>query len=78
MTSKDYSKVHKQLKNKPAKWAKYQKHNKPKQRNYGKSVSKCVLSGSTRGVIRKYGLNLSRRTFREYAQKLGFKKLDWG
>lgn len=76
MTSKDHSKVYAQLKNKPAKWAKYLKHNKPKTRKYGKNVSRCVLSGSTRGVIRKYGLNLGRRTFRENATKLGFKKLN--
>lgn len=76
MTSKDFSKVYTQLQNKPAKWAKYVKHNKPRARKFGKGVTRCALSGSTRGVIRKYGLNLSRRSFRENAQKLGFKKLN--
>ncbi|MFT4244791.1 MAG: 30S ribosomal protein S14 [Candidatus Woesearchaeota archaeon] len=76
MTSKDYSKVKKQLLNKPAKWAKYIKHNKPKERKFGKGVSRCEITGTSRGVIRKYGLSICRRTFRLNAKKVGFKKLD--
>ena len=37
MVSKDYSKAYNQLKNKPGKWIKYLKHNKPKDRKYGRS-----------------------------------------
>ena len=76
MTSKDYSKVKNQLGNKPAKWAKYQKHNAPKQRKFGKGVTRCEFTGTTLGVIRKYGLNICRRHFRLHATKLGFKKLN--
>nr|AAN71113.2 AT28563p [Drosophila melanogaster] len=28
------------------------------------------------GLIRKYGLNICRQCFREYANDIGFKKLD--
>uniref|UniRef100_T1JI14 Small ribosomal subunit protein uS14 n=1 Tax=Strigamia maritima TaxID=126957 RepID=T1JI14_STRMM len=28
------------------------------------------------GLIRKYGLNMCRRCFRQYADDIGFKKLD--
>ena len=76
MTSKHYSKAYTQLKNKPAKWLKYQKHNKPKKRSCGKARFPCKITGSKRGVIRKYGLQICRRTFRLNATKLGFKKLD--
>jgi small subunit ribosomal protein S29e len=74
MTAKDYSKAYNQLQFKPGKWIKYQKHNKPKNRSYGKSVSKCKFTGNTHGVIRKYGLNMCRRYFRANANKLGFYK----
>lgn len=76
MTSKDYSKVQNQLGNKPAKWAKFLKHNAPKKRDFGKGISKCSLCGTTRGVIKKYELNICRRCFRLNATKLGFKKLN--
>lgn len=76
MTSKNYLKVKKQLEYKPAKWAKYVKHNKPRNRSYGKGVTKCEVTGTTRGVISKYGLSICRRTFRLNAKKVGFKKLN--
>ena len=74
MVSKDYSKAYNQLKNKPGKWIKYLKHNKPKDRKYGRSTTKCNFTGNTHGVIRKYGLNICRRYFRFNAKKLGFNK----
>lgn len=76
MTSKDYSKVKKQLGAKPAKWAKYLKHNAPKPRKYGFGVTKCELCGTSRGHIGKYGLNICRRCFRLNATSFGFKKLN--
>ncbi|MCA9486394.1 30S ribosomal protein S14 [Candidatus Woesearchaeota archaeon] len=75
MTSKDYSKVKAQLENKPAKWEKVQKHNAPKERAFGKGVTRCELCGTSRGVIVKYHLKICRRCFRLNAPKLGFKKL---
>jgi len=38
--------------------------------------SKCRMCGARVGVIRKYGLNICRRCFKESAPKLGFKKFD--
>ena len=75
MTSSDYRKVFKQLKGKPAKMGKYWKHNAPKDRSCSVNKRKCRVTGRTgRGVIRKYGLNICRQSFREIAGKIGFKK----
>jgi len=40
----------------------------------GKGKRRCRLCGTSRGLIRKYGLYICRRCFREVASKLGFKK----
>ncbi|MCS7122485.1 MAG: 30S ribosomal protein S14 [Candidatus Micrarchaeota archaeon] len=40
----------------------------------GKGERKCKMCGTTKGLIRKYGLYMCRRCFREYAEQLGFKK----
>lgn len=76
MTTKNYSKVFNQLDAKPAKKAKYEKHNAPKSRPFGNANTKCDTCGSTRGHISKYGLSICRRCFRQNATKLGFKKLN--
>ncbi|RXG69097.1 40S ribosomal protein S29 [Armadillidium vulgare] len=40
-------------------------------------LSREIRSCSNRhGLIRKYGLNMCRQCFREYASDIGFKKLD--
>lgn len=76
MASKDWRKAYVQLQNKPGKWIKYVKHNSPKKRNYGRSVTKCDFTGNTHGVIRKYGLNVCRRYFKNNAKALGFNKFN--
>lgn len=35
---------------------------------------KCRLCGNVRGLIRKYGIYVCRKCFRENAGRLGFKK----
>lgn len=40
----------------------------------GKGKRKCRICGTARGLIRKYGLNICRRCFREVAESLNFKK----
>ncbi|MHA1589298.1 MAG: 30S ribosomal protein S14 [Candidatus Njordarchaeales archaeon] len=40
----------------------------------GKRVHRCRRCGTTRGVIRKYGLYICRRCIREVYHLLGFKK----
>lgn len=44
-------------------------------RNYGPGSRRCRSCGSQHGVIRKYGLMMCRRCFREYANDIGFFKV---
>lgn len=76
MTQSSHEKVLAQIQKKPGKYQKYLKHNTPRQRKFGKSVKKCTLTGATRGVIHKYGLQVCRKSFREIALELGFKKYN--
>ena len=76
MTTSDHRKVFKQLKVKPAKLAKYVKHNAPKKRTTGRNIKFCRRCGRRRGIIGKYSLNICRRCFREVASSIGFKKLS--
>ncbi|OSS47883.1 hypothetical protein B5807_06609 [Epicoccum nigrum] len=45
-------------------------------RTYGKGSRECVVTGGRKhaGLIRKYGLNMSRQAFREKAAEIGFVK----
>jgi len=74
MTVSDHRKVFKQLKNKPVKLKKFLKHNKPKDRKFGRVTKKCKRCGSSRGYISRYRLGYCRRCFRKYAKELGFRK----
>ena len=74
MSYSNYEKVFKQLDAKPVKKTKFIKHNKPKDRKFGKSTKKCLMCGSPRAHISVYNLHLCRRCFRNNAKKLGFKK----
>lgn len=74
MTASDWKKMFTQLDAKPVKKAKYIKHNSPKARSCGKNNVRCQITGRRGGIIRKYGLNICRQSFREVATKLGFKK----
>jgi len=74
MGASDWKKVTRQLKNKPAKMAKFLKHNKPMDRKTGISSRKCERCGRFGAHIKSYGLNLCRQCFREIAVEIGFKK----
>ena len=52
----------------------HQDHSHP--RKFGKDSRGCRKTGNVEGLIRKYGLNLSRQTFRECAREIGFKKVN--
>ena len=39
----------------------------------GKGKRICKLCGTSRGLIRKYGLGVCRRCFREIGEKIGFR-----
>ena len=45
-------------------------------RNFGKDSRRCRITNSCRGVIQKYGLNMSRKCFRERAELIGFVKYN--
>ncbi len=36
----------------------------------------CTVCGSHKGVIRKYGMKMCRRCFKERALNMGFRKYD--
>ena len=74
MTTSDHKKVYKQLVVKPAKLAKYIKHNSPKERKFGRASKKCKVCGRHSANIGKYNLNICRTCFRDIATKIGFKK----
>jgi len=40
----------------------------------GKGNRVCRFCGNSRGLIRKYRLNICRRCFREVAESVGFRK----
>ncbi|CAO1432779.1 unnamed protein product [Diamesa serratosioi] len=44
-------------------------------RKYGQGARECRACSNNHGLIRKYGLNLCRQCFREYAKDIGFKKV---
>ncbi len=46
----------------------------PKERKYGRGTIRCQRCGTREAVIRKYGLMLCRRCFREVAEELGFRR----
>lgn len=71
-----YEDVLEQIKHKEGDRKAFEKHNTPKDRDYGKSKKQCRRCGRTgRGVISKYGLNYCRQCFREIAEELGFQQL---
>eukprot|EP00793_Prasinoderma_coloniale_P001436 PRCOL_00005211-RA len=43
-------------------------------KNYGAKSHRCRVCNNTHGIIRKYGLNICRQCFREYAKDIGFVK----
>ncbi|RZC37741.1 Ribosomal S14 domain containing protein [Asbolus verrucosus] len=44
-------------------------------RKYGQGSRSCRACSNRHGLIRKYGLNICRQCFREYAADIGFKKV---
>ena len=76
MSTSDYRKAFKQLKNKPAKLAKFKKHNVPKKRTTGSALKKCKRCGQTHAHIARFGLGLCRHCFREIAKNIGFRKYN--
>ena len=76
MTTSNWRKMFTQLDAKPIVKAKYVKHNSPKQRSCGKATKACSYCGSHRAFNGKYGINLCRKCFRDFAHTLNFKKYN--
>lgn len=74
MTTSDFRKMLKQLKNKPQKQEKYMRHNAPKTRTCGLAKKKCRMCNKVGAHINKYGLHYCRLCFKDVATKLGFKQ----
>uniref|UniRef100_A0AAQ4QBF4 Small ribosomal subunit protein uS14 n=1 Tax=Gasterosteus aculeatus aculeatus TaxID=481459 RepID=A0AAQ4QBF4_GASAC len=45
-------------------------------RKFGQGSRSCRVCSNRHGLIRKYGLNMCRQCFRQYAKDIGFVKLD--
>lgn len=43
---------------------------------FGQGSRSCRVCSNRHGLIRKYGLNMCRQCFRQYAKDIGFIKLD--
>lgn len=46
----------------------------PKERKFGRGTFRCQRCGTREAIIRRYGLMLCRRCFREVAEELGFRR----
>jgi len=47
-----------------------------KEKKETKKRVKCRFCGNGRAVIKKYGLKLCRRCFKDYAERLGWEKFS--
>ncbi|XP_036883046.1 small ribosomal subunit protein uS14-like [Manis javanica] len=45
-------------------------------RKFGQGSGSCHVCLNWHGLIRKYGLNMCRQCFRQFAKDIGFIKLD--
>ncbi|MCK4237759.1 MAG: 30S ribosomal protein S14 [Candidatus Lokiarchaeota archaeon] len=48
----------------------------PSNKKYGKGQRVCRRCGTHRAIIRRYGLFICRRCFREIAKDIGFKRFE--
>ncbi|XDV41081.1 hypothetical protein PO909_010012 [Leuciscus waleckii] len=46
-------------------------------RKYGQGSRSCRVCSNRHGLIRKYGLNMCRQCFRQYAKDIGFVKASF-
>uniref|UniRef100_A0A3B5QCD6 Small ribosomal subunit protein uS14 n=1 Tax=Xiphophorus maculatus TaxID=8083 RepID=A0A3B5QCD6_XIPMA len=45
-------------------------------RKFGQGSRSCRVCSNRHGLIRKYGLNMCRQCFRQYAKDIGFVKVS--
>ncbi len=74
MTTSDWNKILRNLKNKPVIAKRFLKYNKPKARTTGIAAQRCKRCGRFGAHLGQYNINLCRQCFREIAEEIGFKK----
>jgi small subunit ribosomal protein S14 len=47
-----------------------------KQKKSARAPNECKMCGRKQGLVRRYNIMLCRQCFREWAPKIGFKKMD--
>jgi len=52
------------------------KAGKERTKIFGRGSHKCLLCGRKQGLVRRYNIFFCRQCFREWAPKMGFKKLN--
>jgi small subunit ribosomal protein S14 len=45
-------------------------------KRFGRGAYQCLLCGRKQGLVRRYHIMFCRQCFREWAQKMGFKKMN--
>lgn len=47
-----------------------------KGKKFGRGANECRICGRKQGLVRKYDIYFCRQCFREWARKMGFKKMN--
>ena len=45
-------------------------------KKYGRGANECKMCGRKQGLVRRYYIMFCRQCFREWAPKMGFKKMS--
>jgi small subunit ribosomal protein S14 len=45
-------------------------------RKFGRGANECRICGRKQGLVRRYNIYFCRQCFREWASKMGFKKMN--
>ena len=45
-------------------------------KKFGRGANECRICGRKQGLVRKYDIYFCRQCFREWAGKMGFKKMN--
>jgi small subunit ribosomal protein S14 len=47
-----------------------------RKKKYGRGAGECKMCGRKQGLVRRYHIMFCRQCFREWARKMGFKKMS--
>jgi small subunit ribosomal protein S14 len=50
--------------------------NRKQSKPFGRGANECKMCGRKQGLVSRYNIMLCRQCFREWASKIGFKKMD--